>query len=281
MRQTSPACAATSVAGAWNALCCGGRHGAGALRQDHVVAHLKDILQEQIASKRARFERLLGASIADFEAALDEVIAADPGGKSLGGKSKAEPGLKRGELMRMVVELANGRGAAELGDVEAAVAGEEGGRGDMLTSFGSIAALIRDDAAAGLVFEAGGADDKEDDDENEPIDENSGSGGGSGADALADELVTGIDMDSCGGGGGGGFGTSLRGKGGAKGKGGGGAAGARWDWRKDLHEILKKRGGLEKLNRPKPSTGRDTGAVLTTSFIVYQYSPRQWMTFKH
>jgi hypothetical protein len=36
---------------------------------------------------------------------------------------------------------------------------------------------------------------------------------------------------------------------------------------------LKKRGGLEKLNRPKPSTGRDTGAVLTTSFIVYRYSP--------
>jgi hypothetical protein len=35
------------------------------------------------------------------------------------------------------------------------VAGEKGGRGDILTSFGSIAALIRDDAAAGLVFEAG------------------------------------------------------------------------------------------------------------------------------
>jgi len=28
-----------------------------------VVAHLKDILQEQIASKRARFERLLGMGL--------------------------------------------------------------------------------------------------------------------------------------------------------------------------------------------------------------------------
>ena len=41
VKQTSPACAAAVVAGAWNALACGGdRHAPGALRQEHVVAHL-------------------------------------------------------------------------------------------------------------------------------------------------------------------------------------------------------------------------------------------------
>lgn len=37
VRQSSPACAAASVAGAWNALATGGRRGAGALTQDDVV----------------------------------------------------------------------------------------------------------------------------------------------------------------------------------------------------------------------------------------------------
>mmetsp|Transcript_22813 Transcript_22813/g.56274 ORF Transcript_22813/g.56274 Transcript_22813/m.56274 type:complete len:246 (+) Transcript_22813:188-925(+) len=64
-------------------------------------------------------------------------------------------------------------------------------------------------------------------------------------------------MSGGGGGGGGGAGGGRGGRSGGKGPGGGksSSSSARWDWRKDLHEVLKKRGGLEKLNRPKPSTG--------------------------
>jgi len=37
VRQSSPACAAACVAGAWNALAAGGRHCKGAITQDDVV----------------------------------------------------------------------------------------------------------------------------------------------------------------------------------------------------------------------------------------------------
>jgi hypothetical protein len=327
----------TLAAGAWNALAvAGGRHGAGALRQEDVVAHLKQVLEEQIAAKRARFERLLGADIKDFEAALDDAIAADPSGKSLGGKSKAEPGLKRRELTRLVVQVAKERGGPELveeashnrggieGGVEGAAAATSVGVGDggaggvgrggggeaaagggvpggagappppPLTCFGAIAALIRDDEAAGIdVEEAGTAGDAGEDDDggaNEPNVENNSSkkDGACYDDTLADALAAGIDM-SCGvkkkkkkkvlGGGvrkfgGKPFGGAAPFGGGAAAaaasvQGGGDAASSsvlssstapaqeqqRWDWRRDLHELLKKRGGLEKLNRPKPSTG--------------------------
>ena len=123
VKQTSPACAAAVVAGAWNALACGGdRHAPGALRQEHVVAHLTDVLREAIASKRARFERMLGAPCGDFIEALMDAIAADPSGKTLGGKSKAEPGMRRREVMRIALTLVESRGEPELKDRESRAA---------------------------------------------------------------------------------------------------------------------------------------------------------------
>ena len=123
VKQHSPACAAAVVAGAWNALACGGdRHALGALRQEHVVAHLTDVLREAIASKRARFERMLGAPCGDFIEALMDAIAADPSGKTLGGKSKAEPGMRRREVMRIALTLVESRGEPELRDRESRAA---------------------------------------------------------------------------------------------------------------------------------------------------------------
>ena len=273
VRQSSPACAAASVAGAWNALAIpGGRHGPGALRQDDVLAHLKKVLEEQIAAKRARFERLLGFDIKDFEAALDDAIAADPSGKTLGGKSKAEPGFKRAEVMRLAVKVAKSKGGPEL-EAEAAAAAAAEAEAEVeaeatsslppppaaaspsLTCFGAIAKLIRENEADGMVDEEDAAEggDPDDEDANEPNDENNSNNkggddgvaaGGSDAydDTLADALAAGIDMS---GGGGGGKKTKKKAS----------LSSTRWDWRKDFWDILKKRGGLEKLNRPKPSTG--------------------------
>lgn len=99
----------------------------------YAPAHLKAILEEQIASKRARFERLLGADLAAVESALDDAIATDPRGKTLGGRSKADPGLKRGEVMRLVTEVARAKGTPEL-DAMARVSACDTGRGGSASS---------------------------------------------------------------------------------------------------------------------------------------------------
>ena len=201
VKQTSPACAAAVVAGAWNALACGGdRHAPGALRQEHVVAHLEDVLREAIASKRARFERMLGAPVGDFIEALMDAIAADPSGKTLGGKSKAEPGMRRREVMRIVATLVESRGEPELRDRESRAAaaaasapaedatdrtgtsaeetcvsrGESPAvsRGDSpadptpMSSFGALAALAREDAARRAA-----SDDSDDDSDDDSCDD--------------------------------------------------------------------------------------------------------------
>ena len=192
VKQTSPACAAAVVAGAWNALACGGdRHAPGALRQEHVVAHLTDVLREAIASKRARFERMLGAPCGDFIEALMDAIAADPSGKTLGGKSKAEPGMRRREVMRIVATLVESRGEPELRDRESRAAAAASApaedatdrtetsaeetcvsRGDSpadptpMSSFGALAALAREDAARRAA-----SDDSHDDSDDDSCDD--------------------------------------------------------------------------------------------------------------
>ena len=308
VKQSSPACAAASVAGAWNALAGGGRRGPLALRQDDVLRHMRDMLSETIASKRARFERLLGAPIADFEEALDRAF--EDAGKTLGGESKAVPGLKRAEAMRLAVALAKSRGDPEL-DAEAASASTTDVRDTVdeeipppRTSFAAIAALIREDEAdkeheaenEGDEGDEGdeGAEEPDDDD-----DEDHGGGDGRGReDASGKEndagkttegetnddddanllaaLAAGVDANVAG------KKKKRRGKPPARlvARLGGDAIAAfastdaaaaaaaatatsserkrcprrRWTWRKDFWEILKKRAGLEKLDRAKPST---------------------------
>ena len=221
VKQTSPACAAAVVAGAWNALACGGdRHAPGALRQEHVVAHLEDVLREAIASKRARFERMLGAPVGDFIEALMDAIAADPSGKTLGGKSKAEPGMRRREVMRIVATLVESRGEPELRDRESRAAaaaasapaedatdrtgtsaeetcvsrGESPADPTPMSSFGALAALAREDAARRAASDDSTTtddsdDDSHDDSASEPAsnDENDENGLGPASNASAVE----------------------------------------------------------------------------------------------
>ena len=158
----------------------GGRQAAGplALRQDDVLRHMRDILVETIASKRARFERLLGAPIADFEEALDRAF--EDAGKTLGGESKAVPGLKRVEAMRLAIALAKSRGDPEL-DAEAARATND--CRDVVdekntpprTSFAAIAALVREDEAdRGDEAENEGSEAEEPEEEEEDDDDRGG-----------------------------------------------------------------------------------------------------------
>lgn len=101
VKQRSPACAAASVAGSWNALMGLARDADGALGQDDVVAVFERILEESIAKKRGKLERILGAPIDAVDAALREKINAS--GKSLGGKKKEK--LTKKHLVRLLKEV--------------------------------------------------------------------------------------------------------------------------------------------------------------------------------
>ena len=101
VKQRSPACAAASVAGSWNALMGVGRAEEGALGQDDVVAVFEKMLEESIAKKRGRVERLLGAPIDAVDAALRVKIGES--GKSLGGKKEQK--LTKKQLVRLLKEV--------------------------------------------------------------------------------------------------------------------------------------------------------------------------------
>ena len=294
VKQTSPACAAAVVAGAWNALACGGdRHAPGALRQAHVVAHLEDVLSEAIAAKRARFERMLGAPIGDFMDALSAAIAVDPSGKTLGGVSKGEPGMKRPEVMRIVTELIASRGEAELAERESSMdpdhehetlvdADEDPDGGAYppgepapMSSFGALARLAREDAARRTAdanddadADAASADDEDEEpDEDIENDENADENGASSSinvsansepceEDLIAALAAGVDL-----GGGGKKKKKLKKKfptrpALSRAKDGADTEHVEvvWRWRRDLWEIIGKMAGLEKLRRPRPST---------------------------
>ena len=76
VKQASPACAAASIAGAWNALMGLKRNDTGALKQDDVLAVYRELLEASCAKKRGRIERLLGADISPIDIALREKVAA-------------------------------------------------------------------------------------------------------------------------------------------------------------------------------------------------------------
>eukprot|EP00041_Stephanoeca_diplocostata_P029696 m.883897 g.883897 ORF g.883897 m.883897 type:complete len:520 (+) comp23613_c0_seq1:164-1723(+) len=62
VKQTSPACAAASTAGAWNALLGLHRHDKGAVGQDEVVAIMVDILKDRVAQKQEAVNKVFGAA---------------------------------------------------------------------------------------------------------------------------------------------------------------------------------------------------------------------------
>jgi len=105
VRQTSPACAAASVAGAWNALLMGGdgRKEEGALFQPDIVDTYIQITEEQIAARRTRLERLLQGSVRPIEAAV--VLHLKGVGKVFGGKG--ENGVRKSEAMQVLRHVVN------------------------------------------------------------------------------------------------------------------------------------------------------------------------------
>ena len=120
VKQRSPACAAASVAGSWNALMGLARGEDGALGQDDVVAVFERNLEESIAKKRGKLERLLGAPIDAIDAALHEKISAS--GKSLGGKK--EDKVTKKHLVRLLKEVVSEAVATAAASAEITAADE-------------------------------------------------------------------------------------------------------------------------------------------------------------
>eukprot|EP00241_Pyramimonas_parkeae_P005611 CAMPEP_0114254112 /NCGR_PEP_ID=MMETSP0058-20121206/16791_1 /TAXON_ID=36894 /ORGANISM="Pyramimonas parkeae, CCMP726" /LENGTH=404 /DNA_ID=CAMNT_0001368281 /DNA_START=45 /DNA_END=1256 /DNA_ORIENTATION=- len=107
VRQTSPACAAAAVAGAWNGLLpdAKGRRHELALGQADVVQVYQSMIEEQIVGLTARLERLLGGPLDALIAGVVEQFTIQ--GKTLGGKG--EVGVKRSEMIKAVRYVVDGR----------------------------------------------------------------------------------------------------------------------------------------------------------------------------
>lgn len=85
VKQPSPCCAASSVAGAWNALRSYHRQDAHALQHTDVLDIYKSIVQEKLHKKLTAFERKLGGKLSDsFWNEFEEI--GKRYGKEIGGK---------------------------------------------------------------------------------------------------------------------------------------------------------------------------------------------------
>jgi len=155
VKQPSPSCAAAVVAGAWNALACaGGRRDARAMGVRDVLDAMALGAETNLFWKKARFARLLGVSSDAFDAferAVLERIASDPSGATLGGRSKADPAMRRGDAMRVVEETATsrttkGETSSVAGDADDVSSIEETGH-DAEDAFAAVAALLREEKA--------------------------------------------------------------------------------------------------------------------------------------
>jgi len=154
VKQPSPSCAAAVVAGAWNALACaGGRRDARAMGVRDVLDAMALGAETNLFWKKARFARLLGVSSDAFDAferAVLERIASDPSGATLGGRSKADPAMRRGDAMRVVEETATsmtkGETSSFAGDADDVSSIEETCH-DAEDAFGAVAALLREEKA--------------------------------------------------------------------------------------------------------------------------------------
>jgi len=154
VKQPSPSCAAAVVAGAWNALACaGGRRDARAMGVGDVLDTMALGAETNLARRKARFARLLGVSSDAFDAferAVLERIASDPSGATLGGRSKADPAMRRGDAMRVVEETATsmtkGETSSFAGDADDVSSIEETCH-DAEDAFAAVAALLREEKA--------------------------------------------------------------------------------------------------------------------------------------
>eukprot|EP00962_Isochrysis_galbana_P001788 scaffold462_cov89-Isochrysis_galbana.AAC.1 len=120
VKQRSPACAAASLAGSWNALLGLGRTADGALDQDDLLVVMRHNLQRTIDRRRDKLDRLLGARFAPIDAALRARVARE--GRSFGGKAKSGDGVPPALCIRLLREvvaeaLAGGALQAPLADI--------------------------------------------------------------------------------------------------------------------------------------------------------------------
>jgi hypothetical protein len=253
VKQPSPCCAAASVAGAWNALAGRCRNDALAFSYTTVIEALAATLREQIASKRARFERMLGAALEPLFAELSSILRA--AGRSLGGSK--ESGAPRAYVLRhiraIVQQKYDASSAADAASTDA-FATATASDSDVYARLGELYAaepVEQDEDPAALV-----TNDNEDD---VPVRSNDADADDSSAAvsavpegedecAIDEELADFNNIATSSNG-------SSQGRRRSSGTGRTAAAAAKpWLWQRDLWELLKQMGGLEKLLAARAST---------------------------
>jgi hypothetical protein len=258
VKQPSPCCAAASVAGAWNALAGRCRDDALAFSHTTVIEALAATLREQIASKRARFERMLGAALEPLFTELSSVLHA--AGRSLGGSK--ECGAPRAYVLRHIRAIVQQNYDASSAVADAAstdaFATATASDSDVYARLGELYAaepVEQDEDPAALV-----TNDNEDD---VPVRSNDADADDSSAAvnaipegedecAIDEELADFNNIATSSNG-------SNKGRRQSSGTGRTAAAAAAaaakpWLWKRDLWEMLKQTGGLEKLTAARAST---------------------------
>jgi hypothetical protein len=246
VKQPSPCCAAASVAGAWNALAGRSRSDVAAFAHTTVIEALAATLQEQIASKKARFERMLGAALEPLFVELSNILR--DAGRSLGGSKEA--GAPRAYVLRHIRAIVQQNYDASSADASTAATVSDS---DVYARLGELYAAEppeRDEDPATLL-----TNDNEDD---VPVRSNENNADDSSAAAAAavpegeDECATDEELAD--------FSNiassnSSRGRRRSSGTGKSAAAAVKpWLWKRDLWDLLKQMGGLEKLSAARAST---------------------------
>jgi len=278
VKQPSACCGAACVAGAWNGLGNMKRTHDDSLNHEDVLQVYRSMFVDLITRKMGSFERRLGAKLTPVLAAIETQLATM--GKLIGGK-KAH-GATRGAVLKIVRTMATKHKVSKLEEAAQAAARaetEKENAGSQETTGGSNEPLpdTNDDAKLSMsdwdpldciveLYEADGVI---------LVDTNSNggaaSGGASVGSATADEATPrqgdATEPDK----------AFSEGEGEGEGEnddadddeeragdifedegataGGGKAKGAKkWDWKKDLFEIIRNIAGLRKLLASKPST---------------------------
>jgi hypothetical protein len=162
VKQRSPACAAASLAGSWNALLGLSRFADGALDQEDLLVVMRHNLQRTIDRRRDKLDRLLGARFAPIDAVLRARVARE--GRSFGGKANSAEGVTPAlciQLLREVVaEALAGEGfpAPLAGGSSQAPLAESSSSGHLPLPSSTICRDAREsaDAARGEIASGGG-----------------------------------------------------------------------------------------------------------------------------
>eukprot|EP01039_Chlorochromonas_danica_P005651 gene5651-6233_t len=252
-KQPSACCAAASVAGAWNSLWRLSRKHEAAFNHTHILRIYEDILEERLRKRMDAFGRKLGAPLTEsFWNTVENELALN--GKVIGGK-KGEGVTKKSleKAIKQVVSRESERLSKEQMNCHHSI--DDYSSWDAFTCFADLTqreiktedtktedTKTEEDTKMERKAEESDEGEENDDDDDDPI--------------IVVTTTT----------------ASNKSKGSEK----------LWDWKKDIFEIVKDKGGLLKLRSAKPSTASigNWGLLLAVDRLNSDYCTNDTLTIR-